>query len=148
MVLATFLLVDMFLKHINNHLEPKKMSSVKELKSYRLKFGKKKKNPADQKKKTHQIRIRRTHTKKSTWQIWRRRSHHTHGAGQRRRTPLLSFELETPLLSFELETWQLTKLLKKIMLNSKFPQAFPNSLPKWAPIQIYTPLTYTEGTNS
>ena len=69
MVLATFLLVEMFLKHINNHLEPKKMSSVKELKSYRLKFGKKKKNPADQKKKTHQIRIRRTHTKKSTWQI-------------------------------------------------------------------------------
>lgn len=59
MVLATFLLVDMFLKHINNHLEPKKMSSVKELKSYRLKFGKKKKNPADQKKKTHQIRKRK-----------------------------------------------------------------------------------------
>ena len=117
MVLATILLVDMFLKHINKHLEPKKiefseLSSVKELQSYRLEFGKKKKNPADQKKKTHQIRIRRTHTKKSTWQIWRR-SHHTHGAGQRWRTPLLSFELETQLLSFELETWQLTKLLQK-----------------------------------
>ena len=144
MVLATSLLVDMFVKHINKHLEPKKIEFSERTRVYKTRVRQEpsrseKENPPDQNKKNTHKEIHMADLKK--------KPPHPRGRSKMKNT-IVKLWIGNTIVKLRIGNLTTNKIVTKIMLNSKFPQAFPNSLPKWAPIQIYTPLTYTEGTNS